>query len=100
MEAAEALNPFVSRPEKQVIAICQDNLGIQVGFEITLCEAFEAGMRAYRHENRRLYRAVSRVKHSGASTRNRALSLNFEAESGHLVPLCVTGMVLATGRSK
>ena len=53
---------FVPRPQKQVIGIAQDDLGIEIVQQIARQDAFDGPLGADGHENRRLDIAVGRVE--------------------------------------
>jgi hypothetical protein len=69
MQSAEALDPFVSGPEKQVIRISEDDLGAELVVQLTRRKRFHRSLGTHRHENGGLHRAMSGMEQAcpGAS---------------------------------
>ena len=80
VQAAQLADGLVARAEEQVIGVGQDDLGVELLDEIALGDALDRGLRAHRHEDRRLDVAVRRVEHAGARPGFRALGEDFERD--------------------
>ena len=51
METAQALNDFVTRTEKEVIGIAENNFGVQISDQVPRQDALHRRLRADRHED-------------------------------------------------
>ncbi len=82
MQTTEALNAFVTRAEKQMIGIAQDDLGIQFISQHARRQALDGALRADRHEDRGFNGTVCGVEEPGACAGGRTSGLDFKAECG------------------
>ena len=78
VQTAQFADQLVSGAQEQMIGIGQDDFGVEFAFQIALRNAFDRGLRAHRHEDRRLDDAVSGVQQPGARARVGALGLEFK----------------------
>ena len=78
VQPAQAADQFVAGPQKQMIGVGQQDAHVQIVGQIALRESLDRGLRAHRHEDRRLDGAVRRVQQAGASTGLRALGHQLE----------------------
>ena len=69
-----------------MIGVGEDDLGVQLVGQVALGEAFDGGLRADRHEDRRLDGAVGGVEQAGARAGVGAFGLQFEV---HLLTVSI-----------
>ena len=83
MESAKPLDEIGSGAEVEVIGVGEDDLRVEVGFEVALGEAFDGGLCADRHEGGRFDDAVGSVKQARAGAGDGAFSDDFETDLWH-----------------
>jgi hypothetical protein len=70
----------MTRPEKQMVRVRQDDLSAQLLRQVARRHTLHRRLRTDRHEDRRFDHTVSGVKKAGARTGLGTDSLNFEAD--------------------
>ena len=85
MQAAQAPDGLVAGTQVQVIRVGQDDLGVEIFQQRSRQDAFDCGLRADGHEDRRFHLSVGGVKDASAGAGVRADRLKFEAEHSLIV---------------
>ena len=78
VQTAQLADQLVAGTQKQVIGVGQDDLGVEFVGQVALQNAFDGGLRAHRHEDRRFDDAVRGVEQSGARAGVGALGLQLK----------------------
>ena len=63
-----------------MVGVGEDDFRIQIARQVALRNAFDGGLRADRHEHRRLDNSVAGVEQAGARPRDRAFGLDFDLD--------------------
>jgi hypothetical protein len=80
VETAELADELVTRAEKEVVSVSQDDGGLEVVVKIALGEAFYSRLSANGHENRRGDVSMFGMQDTGAGAGIRAGGLEFEGD--------------------
>jgi len=80
MQSTHAADGLMSRAEKEVIGVGEQDLDAQILREVALGEAFHGGLGADRHEHRGIDDAVRGVETARARTGDGAFGLEFEVK--------------------
>ena len=82
VQSAHLADEFVPGPQVEMIGVGQQDLHAEIFGQVALGEPFDRGLRADRHEDRRLDGPVRRMQQSRAGTRVRTFGDNFEGDLG------------------
>ena len=84
MQTSHLPNQFVSRPDKEVVRVGEDDGRAKVVGKVALGEPFDGRLRAHRHEDRRFNIPVRRVQDAGAGAGVRTLGYSFERDASQI----------------
>jgi len=83
VQSSEALDAFMTRPEKQMISVSENDARVKILFEIARGERFYGALSADWHEHRRFNDSVRGMQQTCAGTGLSTLRLYLKTESGH-----------------
>ena len=83
MQSAQLPDQLMAGAQKEMIGVAEDDAGVEIiPARSRWLEAFDGGLGADGHEDRRRDVAVRGVQDAGAGARDRTFGLNFEGDLG------------------